>query len=32
MLAAGFLECKRYMSPAAISAFLDGAIHSRIGE
>lgn len=30
-LARGFLECKRYMSSSAISAFLDGAIHSRIG-
>ncbi|CEH12551.1 Dehydrogenase kinase [Ceraceosorus bombacis] len=30
-LARGFLESKRYMSASAISAFLDGAIHSRIG-
>ncbi|PWN25927.1 alpha-ketoacid dehydrogenase kinase [Jaminaea rosea] len=30
-LARGFLECKKYMSPAALSAFLDEAIHSRIG-
>jgi hypothetical protein len=30
-LARGFLECKKYMSSNAISMFLDGAIHSRIG-
>ncbi|UZJ51488.1 hypothetical protein CBS101457_000808 [Exobasidium rhododendri] len=30
-LARGFLECKKYMSSNAISTFLDGAIHSRIG-
>lgn len=30
-LARGFLECKKYMPSAAISTFLDGAIHSRIG-
>lgn len=30
-LARGFLECKKYMSSSAISTFLNGAIHSRIG-
>lgn len=30
-LARGFLECKKYMPSNAISMFLDGAIHSRIG-
>lgn len=30
-LARGFLECKKYMASTAISTFLNGAIHSRIG-
>ncbi|CAO1622282.1 unnamed protein product [Jaminaea pallidilutea] len=30
-LARGFLECRQYMSPAALSTFLDEAIHARIG-
>lgn len=30
-LARGFLECKKYMTSSAISTFLNGAIHSRIG-
>ncbi|KAF7965309.1 hypothetical protein HWV62_44502 [Athelia sp. TMB] len=29
-MAKGFQECARYMSPAQISAFLDGAIRNRI--
>lgn len=31
ILARGFLECKQYMAPAAVSSFLDEAIHARIG-
>ncbi|CAO1635077.1 unnamed protein product [Parajaminaea phylloscopi] len=31
ILARGFLECRQYMSAAAVSAFLDRAIHARIG-
>ncbi|EJU05310.1 alpha-ketoacid dehydrogenase kinase N-terminal domain-containing protein [Dacryopinax primogenitus] len=31
IMAKGFQECKRYMTPSAVSAFLDGAIRSRIG-
>lgn len=30
-LARGFLECKKYMATQALSAFLDEAIHARIG-
>lgn len=30
ILARGFLECRRYMDPADVSAFLDAAIHSRV--
>ncbi|KZT56393.1 alpha-ketoacid dehydrogenase kinase [Calocera cornea HHB12733] len=31
IMAKGFQECKRYMTPTAVSAFLDSAIRSRIG-
>ncbi|KZO97845.1 alpha-ketoacid dehydrogenase kinase [Calocera viscosa TUFC12733] len=31
IMAKGFQECKRYMTPSAVSAFLDSAIRSRIG-
>ncbi|KAI8869981.1 alpha-ketoacid dehydrogenase kinase [Ramicandelaber brevisporus] len=30
-LAQGFIECKKYINPAEISAFLDELIHARIG-
>lgn len=30
-LKSGFLECKKYMAPRDVSAFLDATIHSRIG-
>ncbi|PWN92811.1 alpha-ketoacid dehydrogenase kinase [Acaromyces ingoldii] len=30
-LSRGFIECQKYMPSAAITHFLDGAIHSRIG-